>query len=124
MKYLFLVILLLLGCDKIITNTKYNADMDICTSVKYAENIIPTNICTNNCRLFKCPADYVEYSCISDPNIFKIESLYNDVRITKYRVDGREVARTYSSRALVCSWGSLTRACIEGFNRVIEERCY
>lgn len=126
MKQCFLPILLItfFGCDKIITNTKYNADMDICTSFKTIENPSPTHICTNSCKDFKCPANYVEYSCLSDPNMFKLESLYKDVRITKYRVDGKEVARTYSSTSLVCNWGSLTRACIEGFNRVIEERCY
>ena len=46
------------------------------------------------------------------------------VRITKYRVDGKEVAGTYSSAEKVCNWGNITRSCEEGFNKVIEERCY
>ena len=125
MKYFFLTILLLIfSCDKIITGTVYNADLDVCYGVKDVENVVPPYICTNMCINFSCPPAYVVYQCVSDDKMLNIVSSFKGIRITKYRVDGKEVAGTYSSAEKVCNWGNITRPCEEGFNKVIEERCY
>lgn len=124
MKYFFLTILLIFGCDKISDGVKYNVDLDICAGVKNIEYTIPPYICTNTCSYFSCPPSYTLYECVSDPKMIKVESSFKGVRVTKYKIDNKEVAGTYSSAEKVCNWGNLTRACEEGFNKVLEERCY
>lgn len=123
MKYL-LFLLAFLSCDKIILGTKYNSDLDVCYGVSTTELPLPINICTNNCNLFRCPANYIENLCDTDPTMKKVESYDGKTRIAKYFIDGVAVSGTFADGTKVCNWGSLPRSCAGSFNLVKEERCY
>ena len=125
MKNFFLTVLLLFGgCDKIITGTKYNADLDICYNASKEEIPIPPYICTNDCSSFKCPAAYAILYCDTDPSLYKIDYKDSIRRIAKYYYNDILVAGTYADGTKVCNWGSLDKGCDEGFHLVKEERCY